>query len=761
LEVTLRNKTILVAIGLVSGTIAAYSSLGENAFVNFDDPDYLTANPHVQEGLTWHSIQWAFTTGHASNWHPITWLSHQMDWTLFGDNAALHHAESCAWHVASGLVLLWVLVCMTGQLWPSAVVAAIFLSHPLQVESVAWAAQRKSVLSLFFAMLTLLAYERYTKDRRPLRYIAVLVAFSLALLAKPAVVTLPFVLLLLDIWPLQRLRLTGTRESSTALRLLLEKLPLLALAIAVSLVTYYVQETAKTDADSLPLAQRLGNAVVSYVQYLKLFVWPEHLAVLYPHPRATLAPWKIAGSTCILIAISFLAYRLRKTKPYLLVGWLWYLGTLVPMIGLVQVGRQSHADRYAYLPILGLALMLAYGLYEVTARRPLAGKLVTVAIGAWLCWLSFRTHAQVSKWKDSSTLFEHTIAVTERNSLAHYMLGLDRGSRGEVSAAIAEMQKALAVEPGEHHAHLAIASYLVQKREYEDALIELNLALEKKPDAADAYARRGELHLLLGDPSKALADFIAASKLDPQSMNVRVHAAEAMLRLGKNAEAETAFQSILKRQGNAGAHNGLGVLAAQRGENATAEKHFRDALDIDPVALDPRRNLAVLFVKTGRIPKAEKLLSEGFKRHPEPEARHEFLGVLLAERQYRSAANVLRGTLEREPDNVEAMNNLAWILATSPGLNTTERQEGLTWAQKAVQASHGDIGYRDTHAAALAAAGDFPAAIKTAALVIEHADRYGNTALAEQARQRLALYRQGKPYVVDETVSAGHQREAP
>lgn len=750
MEVTLRNKTILVAIGLVLWTVAAYSSLGTNAFVNFDDPDYLTANPHVQEGLTWHRIQWAFTTGHASNWHPLTWLSHQTDWTLFGDNAAWHHAESCAWHLASGLVLLWVLVRMTGQLWPSAVVAAIFLLHPLQVESVAWAAQRKSVLSLFFAMLSLLAYESYTKDRWPLRYAALLVAFSLALLAKPAVVTLPFVLLLLDIWPLQRLKLTATSERSTAMRLLVEKLPLLALAIAVSLVTYCVQETAKTDVDSLPLVQRLGNAVVSYVQYLKLFFWPERLAVLYPHPRATLAAWKIAGSAGILIAISVVMNRLRKTKPYLLVGWLWYLGTLVPMIGLVQVGRQSHADRYAYLPIIGLALMVAYGFYEATCRRPLARNLVTIAIGTWLCWLSFRTHAQVRKWKDSSSLFEHTIAVTEKNGLAHYMLGLDRGSRGNVSAAIAEMQKSLAIEPGEHHAHLAIASYLVQQREYEDALIELNLAIEKKPDDADAFNRRGELHLLLGRPKQALADFKAASKLEPQNMKVRAQVANAMLQLGMNAEAAALFESVLDTEENAGAHNGLGVLAAQRGDSGAAEMHLRAALSIDPAAVDPRRNLAILLTKTDRIPAAEELLFEGFKRHAEPEARHQFLGALLSEGQYLSVAKVLRWTLKREPDNAEAMNNLAWLLATSPGLNATERQEGLTWAQKAVQATHGDIGYRDTLAAALAAAGDFPAAIKTAELVIEKAERSGNAPLAEQARQRLALYRLGEPYVTDE-----------
>ncbi len=495
---------LALAVAVVFGQTRRYD------FVNFDDDVYVYDNPHVAGGLTPQTVAWSFTTFDSSNWHPLTWLSHALDCQLYGtQHPGWHHLTNVVLHAAVAILLFLVLWQMTGSLWPSAFVAAVFAVHPLRVESVAWIAERKDLLSGLFFMLTLAAYLHYV--RHPFswgRYLLVIVTFTLGLMAKPMLVTLPFVLLLLDYWPLGRLsvkplalswggsctatpgatvQLSPQRSHVTWRRLIAEKLPLLLLAAASCVVTSLAQRPSIAVCERLPIFCRIANALVSYVGYLGQFFYPVGLAAFYPHPEDGLSTWKIVGALLVLGGISVTAWIGRRRFPYLLVGWLWYLGMLVPVIGLVQVGDQASADRYTYLPGIGLCLALAWGVAQLTVSWPHRRWLCAAASALALLMLATIAWRQTSYWRDSETLWGRALACTVRNATAEFNLGVTLAQRGDAAGAIRCFQRTLAIQPRSADAENDLGVMLARSGRLDDAMRHFQAALKIRPDLADAH----------------------------------------------------------------------------------------------------------------------------------------------------------------------------------------------------------------------------------------------------------------------------------
>ena len=463
------KRILLLALLLALATIAVYLPVAHHPFLNLDDNQYVTANPHIQNGLSWDAVQWAFTSYWSFNWHPLTWLSHALDVQIFGLDPAGPHLVNLALHVVNVLLLFWVLARATGYVARSAMVAALFALYPINVESVAWIAERKNLLSMLFFLLALGAYRWYAQRPTAARYGVVALWFALGLMAKPQIVTLPFVLLLWDYWPLRRMALKG--DSSNAdekafVTLVLEKLPLLALCLASSYLTMEAQRAGGAVASFVkyPLSVRFENALVAYVRYLGKMFWPTDLALMYPHPGASLPKWQAWIALIVLLAITKFAMD-RQRQRYLLVGWLWYLGTLVPMIGIVQVGHQSMADRYAYLPLLGIFIMICWGVPDLIEsrvpeeNRPLVAKVLTVVSVVILLALAFLTQRQLGYWGDNITLWAHAESVIGPNSIAENRIGDELLHRGEPEAAMQHFERAAAIQPTDADSNFAIAVY--------------------------------------------------------------------------------------------------------------------------------------------------------------------------------------------------------------------------------------------------------------------------------------------------------------
>lgn len=515
-----RNVVLAVCGLLLLAVVLVFGQTSRFQFV-FDDTMYVSENPTVQNGLTWSGLVWAFTSFEAWNWHPLTWLSHMLDFQCYGLWPGGHHLTSVLLHMVSVIVWFLVLRQMTGRLWPSALVAALFAIHPLHVESVAWISERKDVLSGLFFGLTLAAYLRYV--RRPFsvpRYLLVVLAFALGLLSKPMLVTLPCVLLLLDYWPLRRWdplsTAAGAGEGSSApafpSRVLLEKVPLLLLAAASCLVTMSAQTTAMA---RVPWTARAANALVSYVAYLGQSLWPVDLAAYYPHRQGSEPVWAVAGALLLLAGVSIAVVVWRRRHPYLLVGWLWYLGMLVPVIGLIQVGDQARADRYMYLPLIGLSLALAWltaefvGTSLVRWRRCALAWLLALAILTGLAW------QQTSYWQDSETLWSHCLASTTDNWMASYNLGLALSDRGQFDAAMIHYRKTLELKPGWTDAHNNLGAALLRLGRFQEAIAEYEKMLEIKPRYAEAHNNIGACLLQQGQTDAAIAQFQKALELKP------------------------------------------------------------------------------------------------------------------------------------------------------------------------------------------------------------------------------------------------------
>jgi protein O-mannosyl-transferase len=588
-----RGGTLWIAFALVVLTAVVYAPLAHFDFVKWDDPQYVTDNTIVLAGLTWHGVAWAFTTSHAPYWHPLTWLSHMLDVHLFGLDAGGHHITNIVLHIATTLLLFGLLRKATGATLRSAFVAALFAVHPLHVESVAWIAERKDVLSALFWMLTLGAYGWYAARPSVRRYLAVAALFACALMAKPMVVTLPFTLLLVDVWPLER-AMVGRMAGWS--RLILEKLPLVALAAAVGIATVVLQrgQGVLPALDAIPLTLRLANALTSYVSYIGLMFWPAHLVALYPYPSALPAWPTIAGAALVLIGISIVAIRTVRRYPYVLVGWLWYLGTLVPVIGLIQSGEQSMADRFVYIPLVGLFAIIAWGVPDLLARekgekgvRPLF-VVATIAIAA--CEAVSRQ--QVRYWSDNLTLWRHVVETTGPNYRAQGNLAMALEDAGRTSDAIAHYSEALRINPRFVDAYDNLGLALASQGRTAEAVQIYTEVLRLKPTDADAQNNLGKILAEQGMVSDAIAHFSEAVRLKPQFSEAHNNLANALATRGRISEAIDQYTEALRlRPDFADAHNGLGGALVAQGRIDEAVAHFEAAVRLDPTFSAAQRNL--------------------------------------------------------------------------------------------------------------------------------------------------------------------------
>jgi len=522
---TRKQLTALIGFALATVTVLVYLPMLWHGFVNYDDPDYITGNAHVTSGLTWANVIWAFTTGDAANWHPLTWISHMTDWQLFGSNPAGHHLMNLLFHTANTLLLFLLLEKLTGALWRSALVAALFAWHPLHVESVAWASERKDVLSAFFWMLTLLAYVRYANESKvqgpksKVFYALALLFFASGLMSKPMVVTLPFVLLLLDFWPLGRMRSAecGVRRIAS---LLLEKIPFFALSLASCLITYRVQSGALWSTQALSFHFRAANALMSYVRYISKIFWPTDLALIYPYPHF----WPMAGviGVAVLLALLSAIFMLQaKRFPYLPVGWFWFLGTLVPAIGLVQVGVQAMADRYTYLPSIGIFILVVWGVNDLLNSQPQKIKIAAFAGSIALAGCLICASIQLTYWRSSPELFLHTVEVTQDNYAADDCLGKALEIIGQNDAAGKLYAQAVGIEPDYPMAQFDLGMNLLERGDPDGASNHLAIAVQLLPRNPVMQFDFGTYLSQHGNPAEAAAHFKAALDDQPDFLEAR------------------------------------------------------------------------------------------------------------------------------------------------------------------------------------------------------------------------------------------------
>jgi tetratricopeptide (TPR) repeat protein len=512
-----RARGALVAALLALVTVLPYWQVRGHDFVNYDDPMYVTANPRVQSGLGVEQARWAFTTLHGGNWHPLTWLSHMLDCELFGVRPGPAHLVSVALHAASTLLLYAFLTRATGARWPSAFVAALFGVHPLHVESVAWLAERKDVLSGLFCMLTLWAYARFVERPSTRRYVAVATCLLLGLMAKSMLVTLPFVLLLLDYWPFRRFGAAGDGA-----RLVLEKAPLVAIAATFAALAVVAQRRggSMTGLGALSAWSRIAHAAVAYVQYVGQTLWPSRLAAFYPFPE-TIPAWQAATAIALVLAVSALVVRAASRRPYLAVGWLWYLGTLAPVIGLVQVGMQATADRYTYLPLIGLWIMGAWAAADWVRRVPRARTAVAALAALAIAACVVTTWRQVGYWRDSVTLFRHALAVTADNFVAHNNLGLALVARGEIGEATTHFAEAVRLKPSDPDARSNLGGALYKQGRVDEAIANIRELLRRYPDYAPAHNNLGTILYAQGHVDEAIAEYETTLRLQPDHVDAR------------------------------------------------------------------------------------------------------------------------------------------------------------------------------------------------------------------------------------------------
>jgi tetratricopeptide (TPR) repeat protein len=703
----------LIYAVLALSVLLVYWQVRDFGFVDYDDDDYVFENPHVLSGLTWDNVTWAFTTGHASNWHPVTWLSHMLDIQLFGPKPGWMHLVNVLLHLANTLLLFAVLKRMTGSLWPSAFVAAAFALHPMHVESVAWIAERKDVLSTFFLMLTLAAYVGYVKRPSVFRYLTALSLFALGLMTKPMLVTLPFVLLLLDYWPLGRI---DTRR--TLYRALVEKTPFFVLVAASSVITYFVQHSGGSviRMDALPLVYRAANAFLSYARYIGKMFWPGDMAVFYPFDAHATELRLIAICALLIVVVSVLAIWFGRKQKRLFVGWFWFVGMLVPVIGLVQVGSQAIADRYTYLPYTGLFIMIAWGLPELLSGWPQRKLVMGVSAAVVLAAMGICSHAQAGYWKDSMTLFSHAIEVTQNNDIAYYNRGVAYAGLGRMQEAIDDFSQAVKIRPDYAEAYNNRGTAYDKLGRGAEAIEDYNLAIQAKPEQAESYYNRGAVYNKLGRPQEAIKDYLLAIKIKPDCIEAYTNLGVIYTRLGRLQDAVDSFnQAIRIKPDYAEAYNNLGVVYGGMDRLPDAVNAYQQATRIKPDYADAFHNLGNVYGRLGR---------------------------------YEDAQYAYKQAILNRPDLAVAYNNLALLLATKPGIKDRRTNEAIRLASWACElTNYKDPAFLGTLAATYASAGRFPEAVDTAEKAIKLADAAGQTQVVDVIRRHLSFYEQGKPFI--------------
>jgi tetratricopeptide (TPR) repeat protein len=720
------HRDLIISFFLVLVTAAVFWQVSSFDFVRYDDDKYVTENRHVQAGLTRGGIAWAFSSVYANNWHPLTWLSHMLDCQLFATNPSGHHLTNLFFHILNTLLLFFILKRMTDLPWRSAFVAALFAVHPLHIESVAWVAERKDVLSTLFFMLTIWAYVRYVEHPGIYRYLAILLFFALGLMSKPMLVTLPFVLLLLDFWPLGRLHLEGAvfnrdtndmkaldsrlrgndkkgavvgdgNEKMSVMGLIIEKIPLFILSAASICITLFAQWSGISPLESLPFATRISNAIVSYISYMGKMIWPHDLALLYPYPDV-IPMWQIGASILLLILITAAAVRLRKRYPYVIAGWLWYLGTLVPVIGLVQVGYQSMADRYTYLPLIGLFIAIAWIVPDLMARLRIHRIALTLLATCVIAALMTVSLFQIRYWQNGLTLFARTLSVTKNNHVILTNMGASLAEQGKFGEAIAHYQEALRIKPDDFEARYNLANALAKQGRLEEAVSQYADILQTQPDAAAVHNNMGIALSQLGRTDEAVDHFrealrikpdfqdagsnletalmgqtktkkpvtekVAIQPADPNSAEGQLRMGLSLFQEGKADEAIPKFEEALRLNPKlVAAHISLGLIMAQKRNLDKAIEHFRKALKIKPDIAEAHNSLGVALTYKGALDDAVEHFERALKINPKFAKAHNSLAVALAQKgRTDEAISHLRKALQLQPDYEEAKRNLKVLL---------------------------------------------------------------------------------------------------
>ena len=713
------NKLLLplICLLLAIATIVAFEQVRLNDFVGYDDPFYVTENPNVNNSQK-QSVLWALTTTEVANWHPVTWLSHMLDCRLFGLEPAWHHITSLAFHIANTLLLFLVLKNMTSNVWPSVFVATAFALHPLHVESVAWISERKDVLSGFFWMLTLAAYLRYAQKPVLSRYLAVFFALAVGLMAKPMLVTLPFVLLLLDYWPLGRFR--GIRENTkypkcSTLRLIAEKAPLFGLVIISSIITYTVQQSAGAMnlLENFSVKLRIENAAVAYVRYIGKIFYPRSLAILYPHPLESLPAWQPIIALVILVVISGVIIFLARRARFLLVGWLWYVGTLIPVIGMVQVGNQAMADRYTYLPSIGIFIIVAWAGAELMKKYDFSKIVFAVFFAVIPVILVVCTRTQVKYWKNSLTLYEHALAVTKNNYIVHNNYAKALVQNGRDAEAVTHFKNAIEINPRYFRAHNGLGNIYLKQGKIEAALDHFNKALEISPDYYKALNNMAIVLKQQGKTKLALEKWKQALEVKPDYAN---------------------------------AHHSLGLLMAETGKYDEAVEHFKAVLSSRPDWPEAHYNLASVYYRQGKPELCVEECARALRIKPDYLIARTTMAYTLAETgQVARAIEQYYAALEFEPNHLFTLRNLAWILATTDDANFRNPEAAVELAQKACEITgYSSVKELDILATAYAWAGKFDQAVKTSQKALDIALSEQNNDLAMQIQQKLQLYKAGK-----------------
>jgi len=592
----------LAVLLLVAATLLAFAPILDTGFVDYDDDVYVSANAHIQKPIDAGSLQWALTSFYASNWHPVTWLSHMIDWRAYGPKPLGHHLTSLLVHLASVLVLFFALERMTGAPGRSAFAAALFAVHPLHVESVVWLAERKDVLCALFWFLSIAAYASWTQAPRLSLRLAVVLFAALALMSKPMAVTLPVTLLLLDFWPLSKAR---SRPATAALH---DKAPLFLLSAVTAWLTVIAQHAGRSISTiaAYPIEQRVGNAVVATVTYLVKMFWPVQLAVFYPHPGGTLPPWKIIGAAVVLVLITLAAVRLRRAKPYLLFGWLWYLVTLLPVIGLVQVGEQGMADRYTYIPLVGIFVALSWGANDLLgslSARGIRRDQTRIAMAAGIAVVLILigvARFQVRFWKDGESLFTRALVVTERNDVAHAHLGVLRGREGRLEEANAHFREALRIRPSSALAHLDLGTNLIQLKKTDEALVEFRVASRLDPNDPRIHTNLGGILERQGKLDEARSHFEEALRLDASFTAARIglgavlsNSGAQLAQLGRYDEAYADFAEAIRIDPQrAETQCDWGTALATQSRYREAASHFTEAIRLSPTLTRAHFSLA-------------------------------------------------------------------------------------------------------------------------------------------------------------------------
>ena len=665
-----QGKMTLIYLLLALVTLRLYWPVTGFDFINFDDDQYVTCNRNVQAGYTGRSIGWAFTTHQASNWHPITWLSHMLDGQLYGIHAGGHHFTNVIFHCANVLLLFSLLRRLTGATWPSALVAALFAWHPLHVESVAWVSERKDVLSTFFALLALWAYWYYTRVRSWQRYGLTLLCFSCGLMAKPMLVTLPLLFLLLDYWPLGRHRELKIASDKLCEKpvlvwfdLVLEKIPFFVLSAASCGMTFWAQVIMHEPvAGRLFFSEKLANAVNSYASYIVKFLWPDNLSVFYPYPQHFSAV-QVMVSVLFLVSVSWLVGFNYRNRPHLLVGWLWYLITLVPVIGLVQVGGQALADRYTYIPSIGLFIAIVWETVRQFDYWGLARWLQGAVAVLVLTACVMITSNQLNYWKDSATLFLHAKHVTQNNSLACCNLGAALLAHGKRAEALEQLNEALRIAPKWPVALNIKGEILYEQGDYQKAGECLTLALAFRPNFDVAHNNFGKVLLAQQKLGAAEAHFRAAVKCNPDVDSYRVNLGLCLARQGRLNEATAQFNAAQSLTPSCEAENALGSVLEKEGKIEQAIEQYQAALTMNPDFAEAQCNLGAILTEQGKFAEAAKFLAAAIRFKPDFAEAHYNLGnVLIHQEKLEEAALHYSTAIKLKPDYMEAYFNLGNVL---------------------------------------------------------------------------------------------------